>query len=240
MGGGKTTMNNIRHLGVIMDGNRRWANNNGLQSFQGHDKGAEVFVSLCDWCGHANIDYLTVYAFSTENWKRSQLEVLHIFGLLDRFFKEKIGQCLENGIKIRVIGERSKFDKKTISIIEDAEAQTKDCNNLNVQIALSYGGRDEIIRGIKKLVEDILLNKQAIDGISEDIFASYLDTAGIPDVDLVIRTGGAENRRLSNFLPWQTVYSELYFSELLWPEFSKEEFEKALAYYQSVKRKLGK
>lgn len=233
-------MNEIRHLGVIMDGNRRWAENNGLQTFQGHDKGADTFVDLCDWCGHAGIDYLTVYAFSTENWKRSQEEVLHIFGLLERFFNEKLARCLENDIKIKVIGEREKFSKKTLKVIEDAESRTSGCKKLYVQIALSYGGRDEIVRAVKRLAADVVADKQAIDGISEEIFASYLDTAGIPDVDLVIRTGGIENRRLSNFLTWQTVYSELYFSDLLWPEFSKEEFDKALAYYQSVKRKLGK
>lgn len=233
-------METLKHLGVIMDGNRRWAKLNGLQSFQGHDKGADMFVNICDWCKHANIDYLTVYAFSTENWKRSQIEVQHIFSLLERFFIAKIDYCIENGIRFRIIGERTHFDEKTLSIIEDVETRTHYCNNLNVQIALSYGGRDEIIRAVKKLAEDIISNKRTVQEISEDIFASYLDTVGIPDVDLVIRTGGAENRRLSNFLPWQTVYSELYFSELLWPEFSKEEFDKALIYYQSVKRNLGK
>ena len=233
-------MNEINHVGIIMDGNRRWAKKNGLQAFQGHDKGADVFVDTCDWCGHAGIKYLTVYAFSTENWKRSQIEVLHIFGLLERFFTEKIGRCLENGIKVRVIGERNRFDSKTLAIIDDAEAQTRNCKDLYVQIALSYGGRDEIIRAIKKLAGDIVKGLQTPEGISEEVFESYLDTAGIPDVDLVIRTGGAGNRRLSNFLPWQTVYSELYFSDLLWPEFTREEFEKALEYYNSIKRKIGK
>lgn len=233
-------MNEIKHLGVIMDGNRRWAKSRGLQSFQGHDKGADAFVNLCDWCGHAGIGYLTVYAFSTENWKRSQLEVGHIFKLLERFFKEKIEHCLKNEIRIRVIGERSRFDEKTMQVIREAEERTKDCNKLNVQIALSYGGRDEIIRAVKKIAQEVASNRQAVEEISEDAFGSYLDTAGMPDVDLVIRTGGVENRRLSNFLLWQTAYAELYFSELLWPEFSKEEFDKALEYYQAAKRKLGK
>lgn len=232
-------MGNIRHIGVIMDGNRRWAKQNGLQSFQGHDRGANVFVDICDWCGHAGIEYLTVYAFSTENWKRTPTEIIHIFGLLERFFKEKIQYCLENEIRVKVIGERSRFDPKTLAIIEDVENRTKDCEKLKVQIALSYGGRDEIIRAVRKLVKDVLSHKDAFDEISEEIFSEYLDTAGIPDVDLVIRTGGAGNRRLSNFLPWQTVYSELFFSDLLWPEFSKDEFNKALAYYQSVKRNMG-
>lgn len=233
-------MSAINHLGIIMDGNRRWAKNNGLQPFQGHDRGADVFVDTCDWCGHAGIDYLTVYAFSTENWKRSQIELIHLFGLLERFFKEKIERCLENGIKIKVIGERGRFDKKTLSIIEDAEARTGACGKLSVQIALSYGGRDEIVRAFKKLAGDIIAGNQSPEGITEETVSSYLDTAGIPDVDLVIRTGGAENRRLSNFLLWQTAYSELYFSDLLWPDFSKEELEKAIEYYNSVKRKLGK
>ena len=135
-------MNEMKHLGVIMDGNRRWAENHNLQSFQGHDKGADTFVDLCDWCGHAGIDYLTVYAFSTENWKRSQEEVLHIFGLLERFFNEKLARCLENDIKIKVIGERGKFSKKTLKVIADAENRTSQCKKLHVQIALSYGGRD--------------------------------------------------------------------------------------------------
>jgi undecaprenyl diphosphate synthase len=233
-------MNIIDHLGIIMDGNRRWAKTQGLSPYQGHDRGADVFVDACDWCGHAGIKYLTVYAFSTENWSRSQIEVGHIFGLLDKFFTSKIGHCLDEGIRIRAIGERSRFDKKTLSLIEDAESQTASCKNLNVQIALSYGGRDEITRAIRKLVSDAIQNKIKVKDITEDVFSTYLDTAGIPDVDLVIRTGGADNRRLSGFLPWQNVYSELYFSDLLWPEFSQEEFNKALEYYASVPRKKGK
>ena len=233
-------MNAIGHVGIIMDGNRRWAKARGLSSYEGHDKGADVFVDTCEWCGDNGIGFMTVYAFSTENWKRSQIEVAHIFGLLERFFTSKISHCLEKGIRIRAIGERSRFDKKTLSIIEDAEVRTVHCDNLHVQIALSYGGRDEITRAVRKLAYDISINAIGVADISEELFSSYLDTAGIPDVDLIIRTGSTENRRLSNFLPWQTVYSELYFSDLLWPEFSHEEFQKALDYYTSISRKLGK
>jgi undecaprenyl diphosphate synthase len=233
-------LNTIDHVGIIMDGNRRWAKLNGLGSLQGHDRGADVFVDACQWCEDADIGYLTVYAFSTENWKRSQAEVGHIFGLLERFFVSRIGQCLEKGIRIRAIGERTRFDKKTLSIIENAEEQTADCGNLHVQIALSYGGRNELTRAIRKLAGDVQQGKLKVGDISEDVVSAYLDTAGVPDVDLVIRTGGAENRRLSNFLPWQTVYSELYFSDLLWPEFSQNEFRKALDYYASIPRKQGK
>jgi undecaprenyl diphosphate synthase len=233
-------MNSINHVGIIMDGNRRWAKAQRLDSFKGHDKGADVFVDTCEWCGDNKIKYLTVYAFSTENWQRAPLEVAHLFGLLENFFTEKISHCLEKGIRIRVIGERAHFDKKTLAVIEKAEAQTAHCENLFVQIALSYGGRDEITRAVKKIVADVGLQKIAAADISEDVFAQYLDTAGLPDVDLVIRTGGSENRRLSNFLPWQTVYAEFYFSDLLWPDFSQEEFNKALAYYAAIPRKQGK
>jgi undecaprenyl diphosphate synthase len=223
-----------------MDGNRRWAKSQGLISYQGHNKGADVFGDLCDWCLNSNIEYLTVYAFSTENWKRTEEEIAHIFKLLAKYFTEEKETCLKKDMRVTIIGERSRFDKNTLSIIENIEADTKNCNKLKVQIALSYGGRDEIIKAIKKILIDVNTAKLNVEQISEDIFASYLDTAGIPDVDLVIRTGGSENRRLSNFLPWQTVYAELYFSDLLWPEFSRDEFENAIEYYNSVKRKLGK
>jgi undecaprenyl diphosphate synthase len=227
-------------MGIIMDGNRRWAQERGLQTFRGHEKGADVFVDTCDLCIRQEIEYLTVYAFSTENWKRSRTEVLHIFGLLRRFFKAKIGLCLERGIQIRVIGEREHFDKKTLAIIENAEAQTELCAKLHLQIALSYGGRDEIVRAAKRLAADVCAGVRTIDSVTEDVFAAYLDTAGIPDADIVVRTGGSENRRLSNFLPWQTVYSELYFSDLLWPEFSAEEFAKVVEYYEATTQKHGK
>ena len=233
-------MNTLRHLGIIMDGNRRWAKANGRLAHQGHDRGADVFVDTCDWCIQDSIEHLTVYAFSTENWKRSQLEVSHIFGLLERFFVAKIDLCLEKDIRIRVIGDRNRFDKKTLSVVEKAEAQTAHCDTLQVQIALSYGGRNEITRAVQKIAADVASGGITPADISEDLISSYLDTRGIPDVDLVIRTGGAENRRLSNFLPWQTVYAELYFSELLWPDFSRNEFEKAVAYYDAIKRKTGK
>jgi undecaprenyl diphosphate synthase len=147
---------------------------------------------------------------------------------------------VEKGIRISIIGERSRFDSRTLSIIRDIETATQHCENLRVQIALSYGGRDEILRATKKIAADILDGILESRNLTEDTFATYLDTAGTPDVDLVIRTGGAENRRLSNFLPWQTVYAELFFSDLLWPEFTRDEFDNALQYYQTVKRKLGK
>jgi undecaprenyl diphosphate synthase len=233
-------MNSINHIGIIMDGNRRWAKANGLSSHKGHDKGADTFVNACEWCIRGEIQYMTVYAFSTENWKRTQVEVAHIFGLLEKFFTVNIEKCIKEGIRVRTIGDRTRFDKKTIAIIDKVESQTSQSDRLNVQIALSYGGRDEITRAVRSLASDVSQNKMKITDITEDVFSSYLDTSGIPDVDLVIRTGGIENRRLSNFLPWQTVYSELYFSDFMWPEFTHDEFKKAIDYYNTVTRKQGK
>jgi undecaprenyl diphosphate synthase len=233
-------MNNPQHIGVIMDGNRRWAKNNGLNPESGHGRGSEIFGNLCDWCINHGVKYLTVYAFSTENWKRSEIEKRHIFNLLDKFFHDEADNCVQKGIRIKVIGERSRFDHKTLSAIEHIERKTIGCSRLIVQIALSYGGRDEIVRAAKRLASDVSVGKLSLENATEDVFASYLDTTGTPDVDLIIRTGGAENRRLSNFLPWQTVYAELYFSDLLWPDFTEKEFNRALEYFNSVKRKAGK
>ena len=225
----------LKHLGIIMDGNRRWAKSHALELYKGHDSGAKTFGHVCDWCLEEGVSYLTVYAFSTENWKRSDREINHLFSLMERYFIEEKANCLKKGIRLKVIGERSRFSARVMSIINDVENATKSCDTLYVQIALSYGGRDEIVRGVKKIIESGLQP----DSITEEVFAEYLDTKNIPDVNLVIRTGGTENKRLSNFLPWQTVYAELFFSDLLWPEFSRDEFKRALDYYHTVKRKLG-
>ncbi|MCL2357941.1 MAG: polyprenyl diphosphate synthase [Defluviitaleaceae bacterium] len=230
----------LNHIGVIMDGNRRWAKAHKLEIYMGHNHGAETFGNVCDWCLEAGVKYLTVYAFSTENWKRSPKEVEHLFVLLEKYFRDEKAQCLEKGIRLRVIGERDRFKQRTLSVINEIERDTAASDKLQAQIALSYGGRDEIIRAVKKITAETLGGTVNPGEITEEFFAQYLDTAGIPDVDLVIRTGGAENRRLSNFLPWQTVYSELFFSDMLWPDFSRDEFFRAVDYYSSVKRKLGR
>ena len=229
----------IKHIGIIMDGNRRWAKAHAFELYKGHDSGSKVFGHTCEWCLQGGISYLTVYAFSTENWKRNEREVRHLFTLMEKYFTEEKVNCVEKGIKIIIIGDRSRFDKRALSVIESIEAATAHCTKLTVQIALSYGGRDEIVRATKKIAANIKSGQMNIDDITEALFDSSLDTAGTPDVDLVIRTGGAENRRLSNFLPWQTVYAEWFFSDLLWPDFSQEEFNAAIRYYNSVKRKMG-
>jgi len=229
----------LNHIGVIMDGNRRWARAHKMELYQGHNKGAENFGHICDWCLQSGVKYLTVYAFSTENWKRTDKEISHLLGLLEKYFLEEKARCVKKGVRLTVIGERTRFDSRTMSIIRDIETSTISNKNLHVQIALSYGGRDEIVRAAKKLAADIKSGDTKIESVTEEIFEKYLDTAGIPYVDLVIRTGGSENQRLSNFLLWQTAYSELFFSDLLWPDFTREEFDRALEYYHTVKRKLG-
>jgi len=223
----------LKHIGVIMDGNRRWAKAHALETMQGHNKGAENFGYMCDWCLEENIPYMTVYAFSTENWQRTDTEKKHLFSLMEKYFTEEKENCVEKDIKITIIGERSRFSPKILSVIEGIEKATEHCRRLCVQIALSYGGRDEIIRAIKKLPIHEISN------LTGETFEAYLDTAGTPDIDMVIRTGGEENQRLSNFLLWQTAYSELYFSKLTWPEFTKDEFKKALTYFNGINRKKG-
>ncbi len=229
----------VRHLGVIMDGNRRWAKKHMFASvMRGHEAGVDTFVDLCEWCENADIPYLTVYAFSTENWKRSQEEVSDLFRLMRRFFVDEIGRCIEKGVKVVAIGNFDRLSAEDRQVIRDAERVTAHCTKLYLQIALSYGGRDEIVRAAGKLAEDLSAGKISRDGISEELFASYLDTRGVPDMDLVIRTGGEQ--RLSNFFPWQTTYADLYFTDTLWPDFTEEELGKALRYYDSVTINKGR
>ncbi|MDR3238626.1 MAG: di-trans,poly-cis-decaprenylcistransferase [Clostridiales bacterium] len=230
----------LRHVGVIMDGNRRWAANRNLRPFQGHEEGAKAFENVSEWCVEEKIAYLTVYAFSTENWIRTRAEINHIFDLLIRFFKKDKERCLKENIRMKIIGERTRFSDKVLTAIDDIEKSTKHNTRLNIQIALSYGGRDEIVRAARKMGEHLLSGSLRLEDITESAFENYLDTAGIPDVDLLIRTGGDENRRLSNFLPWQTAYAELFFSSLLWPAFSKDEFHRAIQYFYQVSSKHGK
>lgn len=221
-----------KHIGVIMDGNRRWAKKHAFELYRGHNKGSEVFGHLCQWCLDGGVPFLTVYAFSTENWRRNQREVMHLFSLMEKYFVEEKENCVEKGIRIKIIGDKSLFDAHINGILDGIESATAHCSKLVVQIALSYGGRDEIVRAIKKLPQDAK-------GITEENFGDYLDTAGVPDVDLIIRTGGKENMRMSNFLLWQGAYAELYFSDLLWPDFTEDELKNAMDYYKKINRKKG-
>ncbi|MEE1108952.1 MAG: polyprenyl diphosphate synthase [Lachnospiraceae bacterium] len=231
--------NKVTHLGVIMDGNRRWARKHMLESvMRGHEKGLDTFMNICTWCQDENIPYLSVYAFSTENWERSIEEVSSLFKLMEKFFTDEIDTCLARGIRIKCVGDLTRLDPEARETVRKAEALTAECRDLTVLIALSYGGRDEIVRAVRRYAEALLSENENLGDLNEARFASYLDTAGIPDIDLVIRTGG--NQRLSNFFPWQTTYSEIVFTDTLWPDFTKEELREILAYYETIKINKGK
>ncbi len=231
--------NKVRHLGVIMDGNRRWARAHMLESvMRGHEKGVDTFIDICKWCEEEEIPYLTVYAFSTENWNRSEQEVSSLFKLMERFFKEEVGTCIERDIRMVIVGDLSRLDPEARETVQRTMELTKDCKTLVCQVAISYGGRDEIIRAARRYAEDVKEGKADPADLTEEVFDGYLDTAGIPDIDFVIRTGG--NRRLSNFFPWQTVYSEIWFTDTLWPDFTKEELREALDYYEHIQINKGK
>ncbi|MBQ6468838.1 MAG: di-trans,poly-cis-decaprenylcistransferase [Lachnospiraceae bacterium] len=231
--------NKVRHLGVIMDGNRRWARAHMLESvMRGHEKGVDTFIDICKWCEEEEIPYLTVYAFSTENWNRSEQEVSSLFKLMERFFKEEVGTCIKRDIRMVIVGDLSRLDPEARETVQRTMELTKDCKTLVCQVAISYGGRDEIIRAARRYAEDVKEGKADPADLTEEVFDGYLDTAGIPDIDFVIRTGG--NRRLSNFFPWQTVYSEIWFTDTLWPDFTKEELREALDYYEHIQINKGK
>lgn len=240
--------NQVKHLGVIMDGNRRWARKHMFTSvMKGHEKGVDTFIDLCKWCQEADIHYLTVYAFSTENWKRSQEEVTSLFKLMERFFVNEVQTCIDRDIRMVIVGDKSRLAPEDQETVRRTEEMTAHCKDLIVQVAISYGGRDEIIRAVRAYAEDLLAAKdagaEAADvplpaDLTEEAFDRYLDTAGVPDIDLVIRTGG--NRRLSNFFPWQTTYAEIWFTDILWPDFSQKDLQEALDYYESIQINKGK
>lgn len=231
--------NKVRHLGVIMDGNRRWARQHQLQTvLKGHEAGAKTLFDMAEWCVRADIRYLTVYAFSTENWRRSQEEVAGLFSLMESAFFNEIERCVENGIRMCIIGNHALLDERARKIIRETEERTAHCDRLTILVALSYGGRDEITRAVQALAAEVAAGRLAPDAIAEESIEHHLDTAGVPDIDLVIRTGGQQ--RLSNFFPWQTVYADLYFLDTLWPDFTQQDLQDALDYYQRVQVNKGK
>lgn len=226
------------HVAVIMDGNGRWAKAKGLSRNEGHKKGSEVLRDITDYADTLGVKYLTAYAFSTENWNRPQEEVDGLMNLMRKYLKDHLKRAKKKNIKFKVIGDIEPLDQDIKQQIIELETLTKDKTGLCVCIALNYGGRDEIVRAFKTLTNDLLENRIKQEEISEQLITRYLDTAGIPDPDLMIRTSG--EIRTSNFLPWQLAYSEFYFTECSWPEFTKKEFDKALGEYSNRKRRFGK
>lgn len=226
------------HIAVIMDGNGRWAKEKGLSRNEGHKKGSEVLRSITDYADDLGVKYLTAYAFSTENWNRPEEEVEGLMNLIRKYLKDHLKRAKKKNIKFKVIGDREPLALDIREQIQELEEITKDKTGLCICIALNYGGRDEIFRACKKMINDVILKKINKEALTEEIISSYLDTAGIPDPDLMIRTSG--EIRTSNFLPWQLAYSEFYFTPCLWPEFTKLELDKAIEEYSRRKRRFGK
>jgi undecaprenyl diphosphate synthase len=227
--------NNIpQHIGIIMDGNRRWAAQRGLTIVQGHEAGVRALVKIIDHCLALGVRNLTIYALSTENWrKRAKEEVKGIFGLLLKMVKEKKEEYKKKGIKLAVLGDFQAFPRKVARAIEEMLKIVKKHERLKVNVALNYGGRDEIIRAIRKIIEEKVPSQK----INEETFNKFLYTNGEPDPDLMIRTGG--ELRLSNFLLWQLSYAELYFTDTLWPDFSPARLDEAIADYLRRTRRFG-
>ena len=228
----------VEHLAVIMDGNGRWAERRHLPRLMGHRAGAEALDRCMHCCKTAGVKYLTVYAFSTENWKRSKEEVSGLMNLLSHFIKSKEKELVREGVRFRVIGRRTDLSEKLRGEIAALEEKTKD-GDFTLVVALSYGGRDEIVRAAIKLAGKGLLGPDgaAPDANLEEAFSECLDTAGIPDPDLIVRTSG--ELRISNFLLWQAAYAEFYFTDVLWPDSGQEEFDKALASFAKRERRMG-
>ncbi|MBQ9887309.1 MAG: isoprenyl transferase [Lachnospiraceae bacterium] len=226
-----------RHISVILDGNGRWAKKRGLPRKSGHIEGCKALEQILEDAARMGVGYFSVYAFSTENWKRSEDEVTALMNLFRYYGKKLLKVATANNIRVLMIGDKSRFAKDIIESIERLIDSTKDNTGMTFIMAANYGSRDEIVRGTKKLLEDYKAGKFEIDELSEDMISSYLDTAGIPDPDLLIRTSGEQ--RLSNFLLWQLAYSEFYFPEVLWPDFNKDELIKAIQQYNKRDRRFG-
>lgn len=226
------------HVAIIMDGNGRWANINNLPTSAGHKQGAETAKKIIEEAQKLSIKFLTLYAFSSENWKRPKKEVEHLMSLIHFYIKNERKNLENSNVRILVIGNRSTLSDKLIRSIKEAEDKTKHNTGMTLIIALSYGGKEEILHATKKIAELCLNGELSPEEISEKTFTSYLYTSNIPDPDLLIRTSG--ELRISNFLLWQSAYTEFYFSKTNWPNFTAKEFEKALKEFQKRKRNYGK
>ena len=226
-----------QHVAIILDGNGRWAKSKGMPRNYGHVQGAKTVEVICEEAYRMGIQYLTVYAFSTENWNRPADEVDALMGLLRNYMKTCLKTAAKNNMCVRVIGEKSRLDADIRKRIGELEEATKENTGLHFQIAINYGGRDEIVRAAKKLAVQVKEGALQPEDITQERFGDALDTAGIPEPDLLIRTCGEQ--RISNFLLWQLAYTEFYFTPVAWPDFTKEELEKAVAAYNKRDRRYG-
>ncbi len=225
-----------QHIAIIMDGNGRWAKKRGLPRTAGHAAGAEAFRRIANYCRTLGVRYLTVYAFSTENWKRSEDEILGIMRLLRKYLEEALRDMEKNRVAFRFFGDLSRLDPKLQKMCQDAENRSKDYD-VQVNFCLNYGGRDEIVRAARSFAQDVLDGKYAPQDLTEDLMSKYLYSADVPDPELIIRPSG--EMRISNFLLWQSAYSEYVVMDVLWPDFSPADLDKAIEEFHRRNRRFG-
>lgn len=226
-----------RHVAIILDGNGRWAKAKGMPRNYGHVQGAKTVETICEEAYKMGIHYLTVYAFSTENWNRPKEEVDALMKLLRNYMKTCLQTAKKNRMCVRVLGEKSRLDEDIRNRIAELEEATKDNDGLHFQIAINYGGRDEIVRAVRRFAKEVESGARSADEVTEELLTDCLDTAGIPDPDLLIRT--CNEQRISNFLLWQLAYTEFYFTPVPWPDFTKDELRKAVEAYNHRDRRYG-
>ena len=229
--------NKPHHLAIIMDGNRRWARQRGLSPVLGHKKGADVLKEVARYAHDQEVRWLTAFAFSFENWSRPKVEIDGLMGLLRGFLENDVGELNKQNVKLRVIGNRSRFSPKLVDLIEWAERFTSGNTGLNLTLALDYGGRQEITEALKILVSEIEGGILTVDDINEDVVKSRMTSLALPDIDLLVRTGGEQ--RISNFMLWDMSYAELHFSPVLWPDFTRQDFQRALDDFSGRDRRFG-
>ena len=225
------------HRAIIMDGNRRWAKEKDLETKQGHKEGAENLKRIAKYANEIGIKYLTVYAFSTENWKRTEEEVGALMFLLKWYLNDLLNSSDLDNVKINVLGDITRLDPGIQKLILKLEDKTKDYTGLKLNIAFNYGGRDEITRAVKSIATSVKNNEISVEDINEDLISNNIYTAGMPDPDLLIRPGG--EKRISNFLPWQLSYTEFIFTDKYWPDFNRDDLDEAILEYERRNRKFG-
>ena len=227
-------MNIPQHIVLFPDGNRRWARQKGLASLEGHKQGYNNLLDFSEWCKNRGVKVLTAFGFSTENWNRTKEEVDYLMNLLEKCLTENLEKYNREGTKVRVIGQRDRLPESLKKAIETVEGATKNNDKLFLNLAISYGGKWDILNAVKKIVEE----KIPADKVDEKLFENYLSTAGLPSPDLIIRAGG--EKRMSNFVLWQAAYSELYFSPKFWPDFTEKDLDGALEEFDKRRRRFGK
>ncbi|WP_417823629.1 isoprenyl transferase [Thalassospira lucentensis] len=226
-----------RHVAIIMDGNGRWARGRGKPRTMGHRAGVEAVRRTVEASAELGIEYLTLYGFSTENWKRPESEVSDLMGLLRLFLKRELATLHRNNVKIRIIGDRTRFAEDIRDLLAKAEDQTRDNTRLNLTIALSYGARAEITQAVREIARKVASGELSADAVTEDLIEQNLSTVGMPDPDLLIRTSGEQ--RISNFLLWQSAYTEFVFEDVLWPDFDRSHLERAIDNFAGRERRFG-